>query len=94
MAVFGWSGLFPMMLGNIAFGAIMDKFDSIWVWYICGVLSLIAISGYLILNKITKGRFEEETRTDIETNSDSEIMSEIRAEKVYLEHSVKAEMSK
>ena len=94
MAVFGWSGLFPMMLGNIAFGAIMDKFDSIWVWYICGVLSLIAISGYLILNKITKGRFTEETKTDIEKISDSEIMSEIRAEKVYLEHSVKAEMSK
>ena len=92
MAVFGWSGLVPMMFGNIAFGAIMDNFNSIWVWYLCGALSLIAVGGYLILNKITKGRFTEGTKTDIDAVSDSEILSEIGSEKVNVEQTVKAEM--
>ncbi len=93
MAIYGWSHLFPMMFGNIAFGAIMDKFDSIWVWYICGALSLIAVGGYLLLNKIAKDRFTEETKTDIDAIIETEILSEIGAEKVSLEYSAKAEMS-
>ena len=93
MAIYGWSHLFPMMFGNIAFGAIMDKFDSIWVWYICGALSLIAVGGYLLLNKIAKDRFTEETKTDIDAIIETEILSEIGAEKVSLEYSAKAEMN-
>ncbi|MHA1473904.1 MAG: MDR family MFS transporter [Promethearchaeota archaeon] len=93
MAVFGWSGLFPMMLGNIAFGAIMDNFNSIWVWYLCGALSLITIIGYLFLHKITKGQFTEETKTEMDVSDDSEILSEIGAEKVSLETTFKAELS-
>ena len=93
LAVFGWSSLFPMMLGNIAFGAIMDNFDSIWVWYICGVLSLITVGGYLLLNKLSKGRFNENSSTDVEEADGTDILSEIRAKKVNLEHSVKAEMN-
>jgi MFS family permease len=92
MAVFGFSGLVPMMFGNIAFGAIMDNFNSIWVWYLCGALSLIAVGGYLVLNKITKGRFTEGPKIDVDAVSDSEILSEIGAEKVNLEQSVKAEI--
>ena len=93
MAVFGWSGLVPMMFGFIAFGAIMDNFNSIWVWYLCGALSLIAVGGYLLLNKITKGRFTEEPKTDMNVSDDSEILSEIGAEKVTLENTFKAELS-
>jgi len=93
MAVFGWSGLVPMMLGNIAFGAIMDNFNSVWVWYICGALSLIAVSGYLLLHKITKGQLMEETKTEMDVSDDSEILSEIGAEKVSLENTFKAELS-
>ncbi len=93
MAVFGFSGLVPMMFGNIAFGAIMDNFNSIWVWYLCGILSLIAVGGYFILNKLTNGRFNENTSTDVEAIDESEIISEAGTEKGYLEHSVKAEIS-
>jgi len=45
-----------------------------------------------ILNKITKGRFTEETKTDMDAVNESEILSEIGAEKVNIEQSVKAEM--
>ncbi len=93
MAVYGWSGLVPMMFGNIAFGAIMDNFNSIWVWYLCGALSIIAVGGYLILHKIAKDRFAEETKTDLDAIIDPEILSEIGAEKIHLEKSVRAEMS-
>ncbi len=72
----------------------MDNFNSIWVWYLCGALSLIAVVGYLLLNKIAKDRFVEEIKSDLDATIDSEILSEIGAEKVNLEQSVKAEMSK
>ncbi|QEE17297.1 MDR family MFS transporter [Promethearchaeum syntrophicum] len=76
LAVYGWSGLFPMMLGNIAFGAVMDKLDSIWVWYICGILSIFAVGGYLLLNKLAKGRFNEGSSTDVEEVDETEVLSE------------------
>ena len=99
MAVYGWSELVPMMLGNIAFGAIMDNFNSVWVWYICGILSLIATGGYLLLHKLEKDRFAEDTQTqttsqsqiEMNKNNDVKISDENKFDDIYFDKSVKVE---
>jgi MFS family permease len=50
MAVYGFSWTIPVALGPWAAGLIMDKYDPNWVWYACGIISTIAIAGYLILH--------------------------------------------
>jgi MFS family permease len=96
LAVFGFSGIIPMMFGTIAFGAIMDNYNSIWVWYICGVLSLFAVGGYFLLHKFAKDRFKEDitpTEIEMEMNQDSEISNEPIVEKGYSDYSPQLEVS-
>lgn len=50
MAVYGFSWTIPAALGPWAAGLIMDNYDPNWVWYACGIISTIAIAGFLILH--------------------------------------------
>jgi MFS family permease len=50
MAVFGFSWTIPFALGPLAAGFVMDNYNPNWVWYASGLVSLMAIGGYLILH--------------------------------------------
>jgi MFS family permease len=49
MALYGLSWLLPTALGPLVAGVIMDQYDPNWVWYASGIVSLIAVSGYIFL---------------------------------------------
>ncbi len=49
MALYGLSWLLPTALGPLAAGVIMDRYDPNWVWYASGIVSMVAVSGYLFL---------------------------------------------
>ena len=56
MAFYGLSWAIPSMVGSIAAGLIMDNYNPNWVWYACGILSTIAIIGFLVLHSKTRDR--------------------------------------
>ncbi|UYP45634.1 Multidrug resistance protein MdtH [Candidatus Lokiarchaeum ossiferum] len=49
MAVFGFSWFIPNLMGVVITGTIMEKYNSNWVWYICGITSMVAVFGYTAL---------------------------------------------
>jgi MFS family permease len=54
MAMYAFQWTIPNLFGAIAAGFIMEYIGPNWVWYIAGILSLIAILGFLMLHGITK----------------------------------------
>ncbi len=60
MAVYGFSWSIPNLFGVVLAGLVMDYVGPNWVWYITGILSLIAIIGFLLLQGSVKARFSEE----------------------------------
>jgi MFS family permease len=56
MAFYGLSWAIPSMVGSIAAGLIMDNYDPNWVWYASGILSALAIIGFLALHIRTRDR--------------------------------------
>ncbi len=59
MAMYGFSWTIPMAFGPLAAGLIMDNYNPDWVWYACGIISMIAIAGYLFLHFHARQRFVE-----------------------------------
>ncbi|MBN2555839.1 MAG: MFS transporter [Anaerolineales bacterium] len=59
MAFFGLSWAIPSTIGPLAAGLIMDNFNPNWVWYACGIISAVAIMGFLMLETSTKKRFAQ-----------------------------------
>jgi MFS family permease len=60
MAVYGFSWSIPNLFGVILAGLVMDYIGPNWVWYFAGILSLISIIGFLLLNGVAKTRFSKE----------------------------------
>ena len=60
MAFFGLSWAIPSTIGPLAAGLIMDNYNPNWVWYACGIISAVAIMGFLVLDANTRERFAEE----------------------------------
>ena len=60
MAVYGFHWAIPNLFGVIIAGLVMDYVGPNWVWYISGILSLIAIIGFLLLHSVAKTRFSKE----------------------------------
>jgi MFS family permease len=58
MAIFGLSWGIPQMIGPAAAGLIMDYIDPYLVWYLCGLLSGIALLGFYILHIRTRNRIQ------------------------------------
>ena len=54
MAFFGFSWTIPSLFGPLAAGLIMDNFDPNLVWYLAGVIGLIAALGYWQLNNMVE----------------------------------------
>jgi MFS family permease len=50
MAMFGFSWTIPFALGPLAAGLVMDNYNPNWVWYASGLVSMMAIGGYLFLH--------------------------------------------
>jgi MFS family permease len=60
MAIYGFSWSIPNLFGVVVAGLVMDYIGPNWVWYITGILSLIAIIGFLLLQGVVKTRFLKE----------------------------------
>ena len=81
MAVNGMAGLFPMLFGVIGAGAIMDYLDPKIVWYLTGILSLFAATGFVFLHYVTKDHFsqmveDENLVKDLQRDGSKEIKPE------------------
>lgn len=59
MAMYGFSWTIPTAFGPLAAGLIMDNYNPNWVWYACGIISMIAIAGYLFLHFCARQHFAE-----------------------------------
>jgi MFS family permease len=46
MALFGFTWIIPSAVGPLAAGIIMDNYNPNWVWYACGIISLVAALGF------------------------------------------------
>ncbi len=60
MAFFGLGWMIPSIFGHAAAGLIMDNYDPRWVWYLGGMLSAVAVAGFLVLHTRTQARFPAE----------------------------------
>ena len=77
MAVHGWAEIFPMLFGIIGAGFIMDNLDRNIVWYLAGILSLVAALGYVFLHFVSKDYLAQ---LNAEEQTDSEMETEIPVE--------------
>lgn len=57
MAFFGLSWMIPSTFGHLGAGLIMDNYDPRWVWYLGGILSAVAVAGFVLLHSRTQARF-------------------------------------
>jgi MFS family permease len=56
MAIYGFSWTIPFAFGPLMAGLVIDNLDPRLVWYAAGVISIIAVLGFLLLNgKIPAG---------------------------------------
>ena len=51
MATYGLAWTLPQAVGPSAAGVIMDHYNPNWVWYLGGMISVVAIFGFLLLNR-------------------------------------------
>jgi MFS family permease len=66
MAVFGFQWAIPNLFGVLLAGIVMENLGPNWVWYLAGILSMIAITGYWMLHGISKHRFLKEEEAKLE----------------------------
>jgi MFS family permease len=59
MAVFGFHWAIPNLFGILGATIIGELFGGQWIWYIAGILSLIAAISFWLMHRITKERFED-----------------------------------
>ncbi len=58
MAAFEFSWGIPAMIGPLAAGIVMDRFDPNWVWYASGIICAVAVAGFIWLHARTVTRFQ------------------------------------
>ncbi len=54
MAFYGFSWTIPSLIGPLAAGLIMDNYDPKWVWYLAGIIGIIAAYGYSLLHRVVE----------------------------------------
>lgn len=59
MAFFSFSWTIPSLFGPLLAGLVMDNYDPNLVWYLAGVIGLIAALGYWQLNSVVEKHFSE-----------------------------------
>ena len=60
MAVYGYHWSIPTLFGIIIAGLIMDYIEPNLVWYLAGILCLMAVIGFLLFHGAAKDRFSKE----------------------------------
>ncbi len=50
MALFGFAWIIPSAIGPLAAGVIMDNYNPNWVWYACGIISVVAALGFIAMH--------------------------------------------
>ena len=66
MAVFGFHWAVPNLFGVLLAGMVMENIEPNWVWYLAGILSLIAAILFWLLHGISKDRISKEKDLPIE----------------------------
>ena len=66
MAVYGFHWSIPTLFGISAASFVYIYLGPNWVWYFAGILSLIAIIGFWILDGVTKTRLTKVAENSIE----------------------------
>jgi MFS family permease len=66
MAVFGASWVISATFGPAVGGYLLDNYNPNLLWYFCGLLSLAAIGGFLILDGRTRRRLAVEPQVEAE----------------------------
>lgn len=64
MAAFGFSWAIPNAVAPTLAGLIMDNYDPRWVWYLAGMLSVVAAVGFTLLYGRTKHKFAKAAEPD------------------------------
>jgi len=59
MAVFGFSWVIPFAVGPLLAGLVLDNLDPNLLWYVSGILGLIAATGYALLEmRVSRSRYD------------------------------------
>lgn len=66
MAAFGFHWSIPTLFGVLGSSLVYTFLGPNWVWYIAGILCLIAVIGFWILNGVTKKRLSKKDENSIE----------------------------
>ncbi|MFW9987693.1 MAG: MDR family MFS transporter [Candidatus Odinarchaeota archaeon] len=75
MAIYAFQWMIPNLFGVLVAGLVWEYIGPNWVWYFAGLLSLISIIGFLLLEKITTLRFFKEKEPINEEFTEMEITS-------------------
>jgi MFS family permease len=67
MAIFGLSWGISATVGPLGAGLILDNYNPNWVWYLCGILSAVAVAAFIGLDLRTKARLGAEPIPQAET---------------------------
>jgi MFS family permease len=59
MAIYGFSWIIPFAFGPIMAGFVLDNYDPRWLWYIAGCVGLLAVLGFLGLQRRTEAEENE-----------------------------------
>ena len=60
MAIFGISWMIPFAVGPYLAGLVMDNLDPRWLWYIAGVIGIVATFGFLWLHRLVDAPGKQE----------------------------------
>ena len=69
MAVFGLSWGISATIGPYGAGVILDNYNPNWVWYLCGILSAVAVAGFIVLDLRARARLAAAATPDGEPAS-------------------------
>ena len=64
MAAYGLGWAMPSSIAPLLAGLVMDNYKPYWVWYIAGILAVIAVIGFGYLQFRVKDRFTESLQAD------------------------------
>jgi hypothetical protein len=64
MVMFGFAWTLPTGFASLAAGYITNNLGSQWIWYMCGLVSIAAIAGYLVLHVHSYARQQTGVQAD------------------------------
>jgi len=70
MAVFGFTWAIPFAFGPLLAGLIIDNYNPDLVWYLSGVIGLLAVGGYLLIYSKRDRLGERASSTAVESRTD------------------------